>query len=86
MSGNTHYSTINGDRQTTDVAFFPSEAVVRELTETAKAWQFLLSGDRPLYDCPDCIQRAMQFYPTHPSHPGRRAFFLCHACKGLWEI
>ena len=81
MGGNAQYSATNGERQPPHVAIFRGEAAVLESSESAERWRSPLSEDRPVYDCPDCSQRAMQFYPEHPAHPGRGAFSSATAAR-----
>lgn len=42
--------------------------------------------DRPVYRCPKCKQRAMQFYNRLPDDPRRTDVFCCCACRSVWDL
>lgn len=52
-------------------------------------WQREPSADRPLYDCPTCHERAMQFHHLLTDNvygEEREDTFLCCACGRTWEM
>jgi hypothetical protein len=41
---------------------------------------------KPIYECPNCKQFAMQFFEKVPGHPERTDSFFCCACGSSWEL
>jgi DNA-directed RNA polymerase subunit M/transcription elongation factor TFIIS len=64
----------------------PSGAVAVNEIETSREWRSRLGEDRPVYDCPNCNQPALQFFAAHADYPERTEFFHCCACGTCWEI
>jgi hypothetical protein len=56
--------------------------------ETPETADFIrpLDRNRPVYECPKCAQKAMQFYSETPDDPERTNSFICHACGTTWEM
>jgi hypothetical protein len=52
----------------------------------ANDWFCELSSDRPIYNCPNCKQLAMQFYAKIPGERERENVFRCCACGSAWEL
>lgn len=55
-------------------------------TPSPDDWLSRLSQDRPTYNCPTCLQEAMQFHHHLDSQPGREDFYYCCACGLFWEL
>jgi DNA-directed RNA polymerase subunit M/transcription elongation factor TFIIS len=45
-----------------------------------------LDTNRPIYECPKCSKKAMQFYSEAPDDPERTNSFICQACGTTWEM
>jgi DNA-directed RNA polymerase subunit M/transcription elongation factor TFIIS len=54
--------------------------------EPVKDWQKRLTPDRPVYECPECKEAAMQFFSDRKDMPGREDFYYCCACGSTWEM
>ena len=52
----------------------------------ANDWFCDLALNRPVYDCPNCKQLAMQFFAEIPGEPGRTDSFRCCVCGSTWEL
>ena len=54
--------------------------------EQREDWQMHIHSDRPVYECPNCKQSAMQYYVQSAEFPGRQDFYYCYACGSFWDI
>ena len=78
-------NNLNGDARTAGTVQFTRERAVSNGT-TLEEWQSQISKDRPVYACPNCSERAMQFYANRALLFDRADFFHCHACRNSWDI
>jgi hypothetical protein len=53
---------------------------------TPSGWLGQVSQDRPIYDCLDCKELAMQFHHQLGDQPDREDFFRCCACGRCWDM
>jgi DNA-directed RNA polymerase subunit M/transcription elongation factor TFIIS len=80
------FKNLNDDARTAGIVQFSRERAVSNGDGTLDEWQSRISKDRPVYACPKCSERAMQFYATRALLFDRTDFFHCHACGNSWEI
>jgi hypothetical protein len=84
MSQQSLTKKLNGDGYISERIVFPRNAT--RSIRSAGLWQFSISRDRPVYNCPNCAESALQFYRSHYLHPELKDFFRCHACGSCWEM
>jgi len=77
---------VNGNSRNPDVVSRSGETAAKKKGAASHEWQSRISGDRPLYGCPQCREAAMQFYAVDPRVPERTDSFRCHACGTCWEV